>query len=467
MEEKDFPWLCKLLAASKTRINLPETLLFHSDSLETWVYPDSSGGLRKHLPNEEGVKTMLDACKYFANKSPTVQASTPVCYLLSKAARTTIDTSLIESLQDRRDLFHRVYAVQDYRQPKRPAACWHYYHIRFEQGHGYRSSFHRLRNGVKEAETSPRLLHKVKDSVRVIMGVVEETRQKRVLELGLEVVVDEENVMWMMGVKVCTIASPGFTSLPGQSMAPSKEKPSKLAGKTALKAANKPRDSKSGPKLMHRLTFKRGQLRCIDSNLNSPLRIMSPSYSRDSFVEPGSAEAQEGPVIDLKTSISTLKNKSLALKTRNERLFHPNFQEMLLLQLARKTGVINYNEIAQEVLYEELDAGLNDTAESPSRVPRRPTQLKNEVLLPQEVTVSDSSIDEGSLSSIASEQSRREVEHLPPLARKPVQRFNLTKRQLYARGARDGLAAPLRPVLSERKVHFPAKSRLDGSLTVH
>lgn len=466
MEEKDFPWLCKLLAASKVRLNLPETLLFHSDSLETWVAPDSSGGLRKHFPSEEGVKTMLDACKYFASKCPPSLTSVPVCYLLSKTTRTTVDTSLIDALPDRRDLFHRVYAVQDYRQAKRPAAFWHYYHVRFEQGHGYRSSFYRLRNGVKEAETSPRLLHKVKDSVRVIMGVVEDTRQKRVLELGLEVVIDEENVLWVMGAKMCTIASPGLTSLQSQPTASSKEKPCKLPGKTALQPPNKqPRASKSGP--MSRLTFKRGQLRCIDSNLNSPLRILSPSYSRDSFAEPSCAEIQEGnPAIDLKTSVSTLKNKSLALKTRNERLFHPNFQEMLLLQLAKKTRVLDYNEIAPEVLYEELDAGLNDTAESPCRVPRRPTQLKNEVLIPLEATVSDSSIDEGSLSSIDSEQSNKEMEHLPPLTRKPIQRFNLTKRQLYARGAREGLTTPLKPILSERKLHFPVKPRLDGSLTV-
>lgn len=471
MEEKDFPWLCKLLATSKARINIPETLLYHSDVLESWIYPDSTGGLRKHSPGEEGIKTMVDACKYFASKSPPVLCSTPVCYLISKSSRFTVETHLIDALPDRRDLFQRVYAVQDYRQPKLPAAYWHFYHVLFEPGQGYVSSFHRLRNGVKEVETSPRLLHKVKDSVRVIMSVVEETRQKRVLELGLEVVIDEDNGLWIMGAKVCTIASPGFTSLPSQLTVSSKEKATKLAGKPALNPSNKPsRGSKSNPNLLHKLTFKRGQLRCVDSNLNSPLRILSPSYSRDSLAEPISSEAQETviPASDPKASLSTLKTKSFAVKIpRCERLFHPNFQEMLLLQYAKKAGIVNfdYNQIAQEVFYEEQDAGLNDTAESPSKVPRRPTQMKNEVLLAFEADVSDSSIDEGSMSSLESDQSEMEIEHLPPIVKTPIKRFNVTKRQLYAKGAREGLAASLKPVLSERKLHPRPKSYLEGSMT--
>lgn len=469
MEEKDFPWLCKLLATSKARINIPETLLYHSDMLESWIYPDSTGGLRKHPPGEEGIKTMIDACKYFASKSPPVLSSTPVCYLISKTARFTVETHLIDALPDRRDLFQLVYAVQDYRQPKLPAVYWHFYHVLFEPGQGYVSSFHRLRNGVKEAETSPRLLHKVKDSVRVIMSVVEETRQKRVLELGLEVVIDEDNGLWIMGAKMCTIAPPGFTSLPNQPTV-SKEKAVKLAAKPALISFNKERSrgSKSSPNLLHKLTFKRGQLRSVDSNLNSPLRILSPSYSRDSLAEPSSSDAQETipQASDPKASLSTLKTKSFAVKnTRYEKLFHPNFQEMLLLQYAKKAGIVSfdYNQVAQEVFYEEQDAGLNDTAESPSKVPRRPTQMKNEVQMAFEASVSDSSIDEGSMSSLESDHSEVEIEHLPPINKPPIKRFNVTKRQLYAKGAREGLAAALKPVLSERKLNPRPKSYLEGS----
>lgn len=441
MEEKDFSWLCKLLLSVHARVNIPETLFFHNDILDLWLSPDSSTGLHRRTGTDEPVKSLQEACKYFAGKTIAAGGNLPVCYVVSKSARVEVESSQIDSILERREVWLRANIVQQYCEPK---GGWHYYHVRFKPGDGYVCSFHRVGpGGVREQESNPRLLYKVTDTVRVIMRVVEETKQKRVMELGLDIVLDVQNVVWVMGSSICQIAPPGLPVVRSQPL-PTKEKPSK----PPLFPTPHSQKAPSHPKLPFQFTYKRGQLRNVDSNLNSPLRILSPSASQDSGNDCLTPVKESfGPVNDQKTGTLGAKTRSLAFKThRSERLFHPNFQEMLLLNYGKKTGIYDLNLFVQDMMWEDD----SEVVESPCRIPRRPTQPS----FPFEPVLSDSSIEEKAVSSLESDESLPAVPRLPPVPKPIIKSMPLTKRQLYTKSTRNDHFPGFKPILSDRKRPF-------------
>lgn len=309
MEEKGFLWLSRVLATVKSRVKVLETVFFRSTAIDFWVHTDSAGCLkRKNAGEEEDVSSYAEALSYFLTRLRLQGKSTgpvPLCYSVWKGVRTVLDSVQAEDFLARRDSSAlRCAYIQDFKEPRGHRLFT--YCTQYTPGLGYVSSLGQFAQGVCEKLANSRARHKLRDVQTVILTAIERVKTKRVVELELEYLQDDEGLFWLMGCLKCKVAAPHLCkelSSARTTDTGSDRKSRQVPPKTVLAEA--------------KFVFRKGQLRNQVSNLNSPLRIISP----DSSPEPQPLDRSE---------------ERVSKTVKSPKYQNSNFQELLMLHFAKK-----------------------------------------------------------------------------------------------------------------------------------
>lgn len=315
MEDKGFLWLCRVLSSARSRTQVLETVFFRAGTVDSWVITDTTGCVkRKNGGEEEDVTTYAGALTYFLARlrlQRGAPSSVPLCFTFWKGLRNVLDSVQAEDFLTKRDSSAlRCAFIQEYKEPRGKRT--YVYRTKYAQGTGYTSELTQNMPGMQEKVTNSRIRHKVRDVQQVILAAIERVKTKRVLELELEFLQDQEGTLWLMGCLKCRIAAPHLCS--------SKELPAIRSDDRGSEKLFKERAALNAKLNEAKYIFKKGQLRNQISNLNSPLRILSPDSSPEP--QPSQLEFNE------KVSPSKL--------SKSARFHNANFQELLLLQLAKK-----------------------------------------------------------------------------------------------------------------------------------
>lgn len=339
MEEKSFLWLSRLLAAGKVRLNLLETVFFNAEAVEAWISTDETGTIRKHNPGEESLNSYTDALDFFLSRlkstAAKVTSSTAVCCSMWKGVRTILDVTQIEESLSRKDAFARCSALQEYKLPRSSRVLSYIYTAKYVHTQGYSTSVLRCLETHREREASTRLLHKLRDFAQIVLSAVERVKLKRVMDLELELLQDEEGSLWLITCRRCRVAVPALcrlkrTLLPMDLFEPTKRIKDQLS-KQKTKTYEKGDDSIHTALQQHRYVFKRGQLRNQNSNLNSPIRLHSPLSSQ-------TGSQSDSLLVEAQSPRSPYSPRSV----KTDRL-NTNFQELLLLTYSKRKGLHKKN----------------------------------------------------------------------------------------------------------------------------
>ncbi len=339
MEEKNFLWFCKLLVSGKVRLNLLETIFLTGEAVESWIYTDDTGTIRRRSPGEEGLYRYTDVLNFFLSRlqstTTRLTPSTVACSSLWKGVRTIMDVTQTEEALGKKDAFTRCSSLQEHRLSQSSRVSSYLYFAKYVHTQGYSTSVLRCIDNHHEKETSLRLHHKMRDMVQIVMNAIERVKLKRVMELELEFMQDEAGSLWIMACRRCRVAVPALcrpkqTLLPKEGSEPASKRIKDQLLKKKTKTYEKDDDSVRAALQQHKYVFKRGQLRNQHSNLNSPIRIHSPLSSQtgsqsESLTEPQSPRSPYSP-----RSIKT------------DRL-NTNFQELLLLTYNKRKGIHTHN----------------------------------------------------------------------------------------------------------------------------
>lgn len=337
MEEKNFLWLAKLLAAGKAQLNCLETIFLSGEVVDIWVFTDEVGVVRKRCASEEGVYNCTDALDFLLNrlKSTAVtklSPSSPVCYSVWKTTRTLIDVTQTEEAVLKRDALTRCSCLQEFKPTRSPRVTSYIYHAVYTNNHGYSTAAFRVVDKHREKETNVRVLHKMRDVLQVVLEAVERVKLMRVMEVELEVMQDETGALWLVACEKCKVAVPAYCRAKKSitlEIPEASRRIKNLLVKKKTKIYEKDDDSTQATLREHKYVFKRGQLRNQHSNLNSPIRIHSPLSSREGSHSDSTSMEPQSP----RSTMNTLFSRG----NRTERP-NPNFQELLLLTYTKRRG---------------------------------------------------------------------------------------------------------------------------------
>lgn len=312
MEDKGFLWLSRVLATAKSHVKVLETVFFRTAAVDTWIHTDSSGCLKRRSTGEdEEVSTYADTLAYFLSRlrltTRSQGSAVPLCFTVWKGARSVLDTAQAEEFLTRRDSSAlRCSYIQEYKEPRSHKVF--VYRTKYTPGLGYSSTLSQYTQGINEKVSNSRSKHKLRDVQTVILTAIERLKTKRVVDLELEFLQDEEGSFWLMGSLRCRVAAPDLCS---------KELPP--ARSVERGSEHKLKQTVPKPVVTEgKYVFRKGQLRNQVSNLNSPLRIISP----DSSPEPNQSSSEDKP--------------SSPKFSKSARFHNSNFQELLQLHFAKR-----------------------------------------------------------------------------------------------------------------------------------
>lgn len=149
----------------------------------------------------------------------------------------------------------------------------------------------------------PIITNSLLDTATIIMSNLEQTENKRVLQMNLDYARDREGVFWLVNMQKCrlieakyTMDYPVFTEYDLEQLHKSIPKASKLRplASPLQSKTSKYYDVKKPPlEEKSDYVFKKGQLRNLKSNLDSPIRVNSPELQLKE--EKKSEESQSTP----------------------------------------------------------------------------------------------------------------------------------------------------------------------------
>lgn len=438
MEDKNFQWLCRLLATGKVRLNVLETLFFHGDELEFWCHTVSGGTVRKRAAGEDGVMAMADGLVYFLQKAKSSMRKTgtnAACYNVWKGARSVVDASTCEDMVARRETFARCSFLQEYRDLRSPRRCTYAFRSLYSHGRGYSTAAYRTKDTQRERETSTRLIHKMRDYCQVVFSTVEHMKLKRVMDLEMEFMQDEDGDLWLMDCSKCRIAVPALCqqTIPAHVESQSSRRLAVFKQKTKNYEKDGERTLFEG-----KYVFRRGQLRNQNSNLNSPIKINTPVSSKDSSRTEESHYSEEATdsvpadktPFDVQSAKTMLWNSVRPAKA--DRFGNPNFQELLMRSFAKRLGLSPRAADDKEEMQRYMDSVLNP-AESDlcTRTQTGLGKLRISVQHADDLpspTSGLSSDSEGSVDSPSAQASPSDINRLPVLTPKlSVSHLRLSK----------------------------------------
>jgi len=334
MEEKGFLWLSRVLATARSRVKVLETVFFRSAAIDFWVHTDFAGCIkRKNAGEEEDVSSYAEALSYFLTRlrlQGKSSGAVPLCYTVWKGARSVLDSAQAEEFLTRRDSSAlRCAYIQEFKEPRGHRLF--IYCTKYTPGLGYVSSLGQLAQGVSEKLANSRARHKLRDVQTVILTAIERVKTKRVVELELEYLQDEEGLFWLMGCSKCRVAAPNLCT----DLASTRSTEAGSDRKSRQATVPKPVLAEG------KFVFRKGQLRNQVSNLNSPLRIISP----DSSPEP--------QPVDQSSEEKVASSKVKSVKYQNS-----NFQELLQLHFAKKSKFSPVLTGEKEFLFRCLESSI-------------------------------------------------------------------------------------------------------------
>ena len=301
MEEISYLGFFRFLLAQKMRILVLETGIILNDNIDILISNDEQGFVKKKNTKSISIQVYLQRlCEEndFKNKIQH-NRNDKICYFYKKGQRKLLDDNKVKELFSKPKLtIAAVDMIQKYQCGlnedekiiKVKLSYINYeYHAEFYIG--------------KYKLIDPIAMNSILDTITIIMMHLEQVETKRVIYLEIEYIKDRENNYWLISANNCKLIEAKYTiNHPITSkydidqlertigkdlkMPPlAKKKNSKINKYYEIKP--RPIEAKK-PEYI----FKRGQLRNNQSNLDSPIRIISPNIDDEENEEKGETSLQ-------------------------------------------------------------------------------------------------------------------------------------------------------------------------------
>lgn len=284
MEDYSYVNFFKFISSQKTRIPIVETGIVQGDLIESLLCSDEYGSIKKKNPNKPiplitYLQKILEENE-LRNKLHN-EKHEKVCYFYKKGQKKLYDISKVKELVIRPRLNLHIDFIQKYiptfnNSDKVLVQKMSYIQNEYKAESLYGKSY------IKD----PIIINQMIDIATIIMHLMEQIELKRVLQLHIEYIKDRSGALWICNMPKCLLIEAKLTIVHTINT----ENDIETLSKTIPKSSVKPIAFTQGRKKENKYyevkrplkqtteesyTFRRGQLRNNNSNLDSPIRIRS------------------------------------------------------------------------------------------------------------------------------------------------------------------------------------------------
>ena len=290
MEEKTNTSFFKFISNQRLKIPILETGIIHNDYIESLIVNDESGFIQRkpykslrllsylqQLSEENELKNRL---VLFPNLK--------ICYIYKRGERKVYEDTFIKEYliknKIKRSAFEIIqkclYATEEKIYLLKVSYYANQYHTNFTTG--------------KNQVTDPIAISSMIDMLKMIMSCIELLETKRIIQMKIEFIRDNNGILWLMNCSKCLLIEAKYTlnehliteahldsfiKKMRSKVTDDQQKFKKKVNKYYKMGLNK--DEEGGVESSY--TFTRGQLRNKSSNLGSPIRIKSPEFPEEVF----------------------------------------------------------------------------------------------------------------------------------------------------------------------------------------
>lgn len=288
MEDISYANFFKFISLQKVRIPLIETAVIQNEQVEHIITLDEQGYLKtkfftKTISLQTYLQRLLENHENLANFH--MEKSSKVCYFYKKGSRTLIHDVKIKEILSKPHSVLNVDLIQVYR--KNLSEKDKFLHLKLTYiKNQYVANI--VYGTIKV--TDPVLTESILDIATIIIHCIEQATLKRVLQIEIEYLQDIPGSLWVVNVQKCIIVEAKYTSKYPINKEEDIQALSKLIPKDIISPKSptilklpQTHQKYSSPQY----TFRRGQLRNIHSNLDSPIRMtpVSHMYTEDTLIE--------------------------------------------------------------------------------------------------------------------------------------------------------------------------------------
>jgi hypothetical protein len=284
MEEKSNCQFFRYLSARALKIRVVETAIISGSIVDTIVFLDESGHVKKQNTKPISLFSYMQKIieeNEIKSKVFRLQNS-KLCFFYKSGQRKTVTESMLKDFLVKKKTFRGLEMIQKLNSSQ----------INYEKiykakilyvNKEYKSEFTLKRSQIND----PMLLSTMTDISRMIISALERTELKRVLQIELDLLRDINGCIWVLNCSKCILVEPQYTLKLNFSSETDISQLAKTMPKSLIQPIFSPKrfdnnkyyqiSSKATEAVDKLYTFHRGQLRNTGSNLNSPIRMQTPS----------------------------------------------------------------------------------------------------------------------------------------------------------------------------------------------
>lgn len=278
----------KFLSTQKIRVLVVETGIVHSEFIEALIINDEHGYTKKKaIPKNFSLPIYLQKLLEENNLKNKIlhEDNNKICYIYKKGVKKLYEELKVKEIISKFKPLSQTTLIQKYvssinESEKALTLRLHYL------SNEYICEFICGKSIIKD----PLTINSMIDTTTIIMSSLEQTENKRVVQLHAEYSKDREGALWLVNVAKCKLIEAKYTIEHPITSKEDLDTLQKIIPKTTKNALN-PRlpkiskyyETKNNTKTVsnEKYVFKRGQIRNIDSNLDSPIRFNSHECGSD------------------------------------------------------------------------------------------------------------------------------------------------------------------------------------------